>query len=37
MAILRRGLLTHGVKTVNKPFTLAALAIAVRDAMDNHP
>jgi CheY-like chemotaxis protein len=35
MAILRRGLPTHGVKTVNKPFTLAALAIAVRDAMDN--
>ena len=35
MAILRRGLLTRGVKTVNKPFSLTALAIAVRDAMDN--
>lgn len=37
MAILRRGLLTRGTKTVNKPFSLAALAIAVRDAMDNRP
>ncbi|WP_254073228.1 ATP-binding protein [Acidisphaera sp. S103] len=35
MAILRRGLLTRGIKTVNKPFSLITLAIAVRGAMDN--
>jgi hypothetical protein len=35
LAVLRRGLLTRGVKTLNKPFVLTALAIAVRDAIDN--
>jgi CheY-like chemotaxis protein len=35
MAVLRNGLLTQGVRTVNKPFSLAELAIAVRDAIDD--
>jgi len=35
MAVLRRGLLTQGIRTVNKPFSLAALAIAVREALDD--
>jgi signal transduction histidine kinase/ActR/RegA family two-component response regulator len=35
MAVLHRGLLAREVKTINKPFVLAELAAAVRDAIDN--
>jgi len=36
MAVLHRGLLTRDVKTISKPFLLAELAAAVRDAIENH-
>jgi signal transduction histidine kinase/CheY-like chemotaxis protein len=35
MAVLHRGLLAKEVRMVNKPFLLAELAAAVRDAIDN--
>jgi signal transduction histidine kinase/ActR/RegA family two-component response regulator len=35
MAVLHRGLLAKEVRTINKPFVLAELAAAVRDAIDN--
>jgi signal transduction histidine kinase len=35
MAVLHRGLLGKEVRTINKPFRLAELASAVRDAIDN--
>jgi hypothetical protein len=35
MAVLHRGLLAKEVKTINKPFVLAEVAAAVRDAIDN--
>jgi CheY-like chemotaxis protein len=35
MAVQHRGLLAREVKTINKPFVLAELAAAVRDAIDN--
>ena len=35
MAVLHRGLLDRHVKTITKPFALAQLATAIRDAIDN--
>jgi PAS domain S-box-containing protein len=35
MAVLHRGLLARDVKTISKPFLLAELAAAVRDAIEN--
>jgi signal transduction histidine kinase/ActR/RegA family two-component response regulator len=35
MAVLHRGLLAREVRTITKPFVLAELAAAVRDAIDN--
>jgi DNA-binding NtrC family response regulator len=36
-AIVHRGILTGQAKTLHKPFALAELAAAVRDAIDNPP
>jgi CheY-like chemotaxis protein len=36
MAVQHRGLLDRDAKTISKPFTLAQLATAIRDAID-HP
>jgi CheY-like chemotaxis protein len=35
MAVLHRGLLAREARTITKPFVLAELAAAVRDAIDN--